>query len=93
LIEIELLFSDFPIVFRFRPNFQGGKRLFSLFADARANRLTCASFHTAWKCVVCRYHQPVTVLLHCMPRCLRSTALLPLPQASLQNHSIYKKTH
>jgi len=37
----------------------------------------------AWL-AACRYHQPVTVLLHYLPRCLRSAAVLP--QASLQNY-------
>jgi len=49
------------------------------------------SFHTAQKCVACRYHQPVTVLLHYLSRCLRSIAVLP--QASLKNQSIHKKIH
>ena len=48
-------------------------------------------FSHSTKYVVCRYHQPVTVLLHYPQQCLRSIAMMP--QASLQNHSIHKKIH
>ena len=49
---------------------------------------TCASFHTAWKCVTCRYHQPVTGCITChnvyvQPQCCH--------RLLYKNHSIHKK--